>query len=109
MVLNKAPDTKNLLRLHKSKKRARGTSPPGNKLLFSPDSTVETRNFLRLLCITEKGEADFDIENPRDKKLKVVEGKIATGLEWIESRAKQREEKEHNEKKSEREERKYHR
>ncbi len=59
---------------------------------------METRNFLRLKCVGEDGKADFDIDRPSDKKLKVVEGKMATGAEWIAERGKPREEKETYEK-----------
>jgi hypothetical protein len=102
IVMNAAPDTKNLLRITKKRERKDGDAslPAHKKLLFSPDPTVATRDFLRHMCITAEGSLHLEVDKP-DKKLKVVEGKIATNSEWITERAKQREGKEEKEEKKE--------
>jgi hypothetical protein len=101
IVLNAAPDSKNLLRINKKRERKEDNDNlPTKKLLFSPDPAIATRDFLRHLCITPQGSLELEVDKP-DKKIKVVEGKIATTAEWINERAKQREEKEEKEDKKE--------
>jgi len=55
IVLNAAPDSKNLLRINKKRERKEDNDNlPTKKLLFSPDPAIATRDFLGIYVLPPK-------------------------------------------------------